>query len=97
VVLAKDEWSSKLAKRLFAIIFKPEIMVIDCKDVTDEYEVNKNERIFRVKYVKFPRKGKPIRYIRYIRFTGEYSENPEIALLQKYCVERVKHVRENTS
>ena len=87
----KDDsmWLSKLAKRLFAIIFKPEMMIIDCKDVTDEYEHNEGERIFRVEYFKH---GEGIiRYIKYTPSSG-YSENSEIRALQKYCVERVKHV-----
>jgi hypothetical protein len=67
-----------------------DIVVLDCKDVTSKFEnVRDGERIFRVKYVKiFPKKN-PIIYIRYIKY-DEYSENPEIAMLQKYCIERVK-------
>jgi len=74
-------------RALFARIFKPEFMVLSCKDVTEDFYHKEGERIFRVEYYKQGRI-----YIRYISYSGEYSENNEIALLQKYCVERVKHV-----
>jgi hypothetical protein len=85
---------SKFLKKLWVITFRPKgLVVIDCVDVTDEYvNVSENERIFRVEYYK---DGEW--YIERIRFTGEYSNNQTIRKLQEYCVERVKHVRENTS
>lgn len=76
----------KYAKVLFARIFKVEFMVLSCRDVTEEFYHKENERIYRVEYHK---RGKP--YVRYISFSGEYSPNPEIRALQKYCVESVKH------
>jgi len=66
------------------------IVILDCEDVTSEYEnVSENERIFYVRYVKLSKEGSAF-YMRYIRFTGEYSENPEIAMLQKYCIEHAR-------
>jgi len=80
-------------KLFFARFFKKtwDIVILDCKDVTSEFDVE-NERMFRVRYAKIFPKRNPIIYIHYIKYNGEYSENPEIALLQKYCIERVKRV-----
>jgi hypothetical protein len=62
-------------------------MILSCIDITDQYFHGENEKIFRVAYYEH---GKT--YIRDISFSGEYSKDPKTALLQKYCVERVKHV-----
>jgi hypothetical protein len=81
----------KLFKLYLLARFKKtwDMIVLDCEDVTSEFDLDiDNERMFRVRYAKiFPKKN-PIIYIRYIKYNGKYSENPEIALLQKHCVER---------
>ena len=75
-------------RALYARIFKPEgLVVLSCKDVTEDFYHKEGERIFRVEYYK-----RGYIHVHYISYSGEYSENNEIALLQRYCVERVKHV-----
>ena len=72
-------------RALFARLFKRgELVVVDCEDVTSDYVVESGERVFSVKYYK-----RGVLYTRRIRYTGVYSEVPEIAELQRYCVERI--------
>jgi hypothetical protein len=82
----------RVSKLLYIKFFKPDFAILDCKDVTSEYAVEKGERVFHVEYYK---NGKW--YIRRIWFTGKYSDAEELRALQEYCVERVKHVRENVN
>jgi len=74
-------------KTLVAKLFKVKFMILNCIDITEYSFHRENERIYHVKYYK---KGKING--RDISFSGEYSKDPEIRALQKYCVERVKHV-----
>jgi len=60
------------------------IKVISCEDITDQYNSVSNELLFEVVYVK---DGVVItRRVRYSR-RGGFSPDPEVAFLQKWCLE----------
>jgi hypothetical protein len=69
-----------------------EVVVLECVDVTEEFEdscVKPGERIFRVKYVS-PSGEVKERYVSYVPSWG-YSPDRVTARLQKVCLEMAEH------
>jgi len=62
-----------------------ELIIFYCIDVTDQYEHDVNESFYYVEYYHAGRIQK-----KYIKFSGEYSVNPIVRELQKYCREKGK-------
>ena len=73
----------------------PDVNVLECEEVTDEFEqvsLQPGERVFRVRYVD-PAGYIKTRHVTYVPARG-FSPNPVIAALQRVCIEMTKKRRE---